>query len=191
MNNQENQQEQTPSLSSLMKKRKHNELVVIEYELNEIVNKKIQKLQKKEKILLPVSDPHEEVKESDGLFVAGLSASVGSHMKNAALRHQPKFKLLDTDNQSIARFLGLNSIIDLSFDHPEAQTSYQDNRSCGPNWLSMYRKTKSLQNQFDIEENQDYDKDPKADKKTWTRGTWVAFRDGKTEIPPPPSKLTA
>lgn len=61
MNNQENQQEQTPSLSSLMKKRKHNELVVIEYELNEIVNKKIQKLQKKEKILLPVSDPHEEV----------------------------------------------------------------------------------------------------------------------------------
>ena len=36
--------------------------------------------------------------------------------------------------------------------------SYQDNRSWGPNWLSMYRKTKSLQNQFDIEENQDYDK---------------------------------
>ncbi|KAG0741879.1 hypothetical protein G6F57_008480 [Rhizopus arrhizus] len=31
----------------------------------------------------------------------------------------------------------------------------------------------------------------KADKKAWTRGTWVAFRDGKTEIPPPPSNLTA
>jgi hypothetical protein len=31
----------------------------------------------------------------------------------------------------------------------------------------------------------------KTDKKAWTRGTWVAFRDGKTEIPPPPSNLTA
>ncbi|RCH78937.1 hypothetical protein CU098_000756, partial [Rhizopus stolonifer] len=63
------------------------------------------------------------VKESDGLFVAGLSTSVGSHMKNAALHHQPKFKLLDKVNHSIMS-LGLNSIIDLSFDYPEAQTTF-------------------------------------------------------------------
>lgn len=40
-----------------------------------------------------------------------------------------------------------------------AIASYQDNHSWGPNWLSMYQKTKLLQNQFDIEENQDYDKE--------------------------------
>ena len=57
MNNQENQQEQTPSLSSMAKKRKHNELVVIEYELNEIVNKKIQKLQKKRENLVACFRP--------------------------------------------------------------------------------------------------------------------------------------
>ena len=61
MNNKENEQAQTPSPKSLAKKRKHNELVVIEYELNEIVNEKIQKLQRKYKALLPVSHPHEEV----------------------------------------------------------------------------------------------------------------------------------
>ncbi|KAG2204332.1 hypothetical protein INT47_009374 [Mucor saturninus] len=60
--------------------------------------------------------------EKDGVFVDGSEETVGTIIKNAAIRKHPIYHLLDSNQQSIV-CLGLNSIIDLSARYPERQTA--------------------------------------------------------------------
>lgn len=64
----------------------------------------------------------EEVYEGDGVLVSGLDVSVGAHFKNAALKYRKSFKLIDVNKQTLVS-LGLDSILNLSFQHSEAQTT--------------------------------------------------------------------
>ncbi|KAI7889073.1 uncharacterized protein EV154DRAFT_483488 [Mucor mucedo] len=62
------------------------------------------------------------VVEKDGGFVDGSEESLGTIIKNAAIRKHPIYHPLDTNERSIV-CLGLNSIIDLSAQYPERQTT--------------------------------------------------------------------
>ncbi|KAI9347512.1 hypothetical protein BD770DRAFT_395701 [Pilaira anomala] len=112
------------SAQALSQKRKEKELVIVEYELNQVVDNKLKKLKGKDVSQSPVI-PFGEVEEKDEVFAPNLSCSVGSHIKNKALEIYPCFKSAEINDQTIIS-LGLNSILDLSFDFPKGQNTLFD-----------------------------------------------------------------
>ncbi|KAI9358861.1 hypothetical protein BD770DRAFT_410166 [Pilaira anomala] len=59
--------------------------------------------------------------ENDFIFIQDLDESVGTKIKNEAVKLHPLFHELDPDHQSVI-CLGLNSILDLSAAYPNRQT---------------------------------------------------------------------
>ncbi|KAI9347515.1 hypothetical protein BD770DRAFT_327666, partial [Pilaira anomala] len=65
------------------------------------------------------------VEEKDEVFAPNLSYSIGSYIKNRDLKMYPCFKSAEINDQTIIS-LGLNSILDLSFEFPEGQNTLFD-----------------------------------------------------------------
>jgi hypothetical protein len=65
--------------------------------------------------------PSSSSKEIDGVFVGGSAISAGTITKTEALSRRAKFNSLDSHGKAIVS-LGLNSILDLSFPFPQAQS---------------------------------------------------------------------
>ncbi|KAI7865076.1 hypothetical protein BDF14DRAFT_1828361, partial [Spinellus fusiger] len=63
----------------------------------------------------------EKATEVDKVYVEGLVDSVGTRVKNEALKRYQQFSCLDTNNQTIAS-LGMNSLLDLSYSYPDGQS---------------------------------------------------------------------
>ncbi|KAG2230738.1 hypothetical protein INT48_004791, partial [Thamnidium elegans] len=110
------------------------------------------------------------VKESDDLFVAGLSVSVGSHMKNAALGYQPTSATASTSTTSESPLVSNTNVSnhsDTTTPRTTSITPRAPKRIVAPNsnssnnttrhafTLSKYqrRHTCGINPQFDIEEN--------------------------------------
>lgn len=64
--------------------------------------------------------------ERDNVNLEGLDGSVGSQIKNKAIDLHRNYRTLSINDKAIVS-LGLNSIIDLSFDHPQSQSTLFDN----------------------------------------------------------------
>ncbi|KAI8061286.1 hypothetical protein BDF21DRAFT_455659 [Thamnidium elegans] len=136
-----------PSVKSLSRERKRKELVVIEYELNEIVDKKLKKAQKP---VMANPDRSEivHVEEKDGIHLLGLECSVGTYLKNKTLGLYPSFKSANINEQTIIS-LGLNSIISLSYNYPKGQSTLFDYASQWRDLQSLFPTQKYNINQYD------------------------------------------
>lgn len=62
-----------------------------------------------------------QIEEKDGVFLSGLDESVGSYIKNQALKKYAMFNDISLQEQT-AVSLGMNSILDLSFEFGDAQS---------------------------------------------------------------------
>lgn len=58
--------------------------------------------------------------EQGSIFVNGCSVSVGTVIKEEAIKKRAQYHSINCNGKAIVT-LGLNSILDLSFDHPAAQ----------------------------------------------------------------------
>ncbi|KAL4205793.1 hypothetical protein AB4K20DRAFT_1871885 [Rhizopus microsporus] len=80
--------------------------------------------------------------ECDNVFVHGMELSVGSIIKSEASHLRKCYHTLNAHHKAIVT-LGLNSIIDLSFDSPDVQ------RNSDENWKALYKKVKDLETNYD------------------------------------------
>ncbi|KAI7884124.1 uncharacterized protein EV154DRAFT_574703 [Mucor mucedo] len=62
----------------------------------------------------------EKIKEDDGLYIEGMTSSVGAHVKKSALSLYNNY--YEDNNAKPTITLGLNSILDLSYDFPDSQS---------------------------------------------------------------------
>ncbi|RCH84927.1 hypothetical protein CU098_004288, partial [Rhizopus stolonifer] len=75
--------------------------------------------------------------ERDKHFVPEKEESVGSVIKAKACTLRKEYHDLDSNGKAIVS-LGLNSILDLSYEHPDAQSTLFNNRQ----WLHLKRTNK-------------------------------------------------
>lgn len=112
----------------------------IAYDLELKANRQVSKMRKK------VEETREAAKvcqERDNVIVEGLDGSVGNLIKNKAIDLHRNYHALSTNGKAIVS-LGLNSTLDLSFDHPQSQSTLFNNRQ----WKAS-RKRYSKKNYID------------------------------------------
>ncbi|CAO3693081.1 unnamed protein product [Rhizopus stolonifer] len=80
---------------------------------------------------------NKEIIENDKVFVADECRFVGSIMKTKAVNLRQNYHQLDANEKAIV-MLGLNSIIDLSFKYPAAQSPLFNNKQ----WYQLQKKYK-------------------------------------------------
>ncbi|KAI7889654.1 uncharacterized protein EV154DRAFT_423497, partial [Mucor mucedo] len=81
------------------------------------------------------------IQEEDGLFLQGLERSVGAIIKSSAISLYPNYYQDNTSKQSIT--LGLNSILDLSYNYSEAQSGLFTPDQCRKLRTSLAKKGKA------------------------------------------------
>ncbi|KAI7865087.1 hypothetical protein BDF14DRAFT_1828525 [Spinellus fusiger] len=84
------------------------------------MQKKVKKMKKQIEAAY-IEEIFEKATEVNKVYVEGLVDSVGTRVKNEALKRYQQFSCLDTNNQTIAS-LGMNSLLDLSYSYPDGQS---------------------------------------------------------------------
>lgn len=131
--------------SAVRRRNLTREFVNYEFELE--ANKQVKSMKKK------LEESREVAKvchERDNVNLEGLDGSVGSVIKNKAIDLHRDYRNLSINDKAIVS-LGLNSTIDLSFDHPQSQSTLFDNTQ----WKTL-RKIYNSKHYVDEEYNSNF-----------------------------------
>ncbi|KAI9258711.1 hypothetical protein EDC94DRAFT_641369 [Helicostylum pulchrum] len=118
------------------------EFVAYEYELE--ADKQVKTMRKKVEEIREVA---KVCHERDNVNLEGLDGSVGSLIKTKAIDLYRNYHSLSINGKAIVA-LGLNSTIDLSFDHPQSQSTLFDNTQ----WRtlrSIYKSKRYVYEEYD------------------------------------------